>query len=120
MRSFLRRLKAAWLFSQVHPHVDELPGNFWVDEDAKALSKFLTSRTGNKWRLFMLRHVQESAFRATMERNYAAYECGYASGCRGIMAINDSLLAIPAPAGELPTEESDDAVPAELFDKYAP
>src|SRR6266566_4274870 len=106
--NFFRRLKAAWLFSQVHPHVDDLPPNFWIDEDAKALSKFLTSRTGQKWRLMMLKHVQNSAFRAIIERNYAAYECGYASGCRGLMAVSDSLLKVNAPESESSTENTAD------------
>lgn len=120
MTNFLRRLKAAWLFAQVHPHVPELPKDLWLEDDAKALSKFLTSRTGKKWRLFMLKHVQSAAFRAIIERNYASYECGYASGCRGLMAVSDSLLAVPAPESGSPTDDLADEEQAELLEKFAP
>jgi hypothetical protein len=68
----------------------------------------------------MLKQVQESSFRATIERNYAAYECGYASGCRGIIAVSDSLLNVTAPESESSTENDADKEQAELLDKFAP
>ena len=118
--NFFRRIKAAWLFSQVHPHVDDFKPDFWEEQDAKDLSRFLTSRTGRKWRLLMLKHVQNAAFRAIIERNYAAYECGYASGCRGLMAVNDSLLKTPAPESESQTEQEPDEALDAMLDRLAP
>ena len=120
MMSFLRRLKAAWLFSQIHPHVPELKSDFWTEEDAKNHSKYMTSTTGKKWRLKMWRNVQDAGFRAIIERNYASYECGYASGCKGIMAVNDSLLQVPAQESESPTDNEADEEQAALLERFAP
>ena len=120
MTSFFRRVKAAWLFSQVHPHVDDFKPDFWEEQDAKDLSRFLTGRTGRKWRLYMLKHIQDAAFRATLERNYAAYECGCAFGCRGLMAVSDSLLQIPASQSESDTEQEPDEALDAMLDRLAP
>lgn len=92
MRNWRYRFRAAFLFSQIHPHIEHAPG--WTDEDAKALSKFLTTPTGARYRRTLFHHVQACAFRATMERNHAAYECGYASGARGLCSVSDSLLNV--------------------------
>ena len=120
MTNFLRRVKAAWLFSRIFPHVNEFRADFWEEIDAKELSKFLTSRTGRKWRLYMLKHIQNAAFRATLERNYAAYECGLATGCRGLMAVSDSLLRIPAQESESPTEDGADEALDAVLERLAP
>lgn len=99
MRNWLFRLRAAILFSEIHPHITFAPK--WTAEDAKALSKFLTkTQTGAKYRKILWHHIQSATQRATMERNHAAYECGYASGARGLIAVADSLLAVRAEKDE--------------------
>jgi hypothetical protein len=112
MKKLFFKLKAALLFADVHPYI-ELPPK-WTAEDAKNLSHFLTSYTGRKWSLWMWHTVQSAALRSTYERVHAAYECGYASGCRGIMAQNDALLKISADESATHPNEPADGVLADL------
>src|SRR5207244_3526382 len=116
---FLFKLKAAWLFWRIHPHVD-LPDDFWTQDDAKEHTRYLLTKTGRKWSLLMWRHIQSAAFRATLERNYAAFECGYASGCRGLMSVNDALLTISPAESESQQTESVSKGEADFLEQFSP
>ena len=117
MKEFILRLRAAWLFSKVHPYVEKPPQ--WTDRDGKNLSNFLTSYTGRKWSLWMWHTIQSAALRATYERVHATYECGYASGCRGLMAQNDALLKISDDESATHQNEPLDGALADL-EQFAP
>ncbi len=107
MRSLILRIRAAFLFAKVHPYIDHAPD--WTNDDAKALSRFFSTPTGARYRRTMFHHVQACSFRATLERNHAQYECGYASGARGLAAVSDSLLVLRSDdAGETTDEKERD------------
>lgn len=91
-RNLLFRIRAAILFARVHPYIEHAPD--WTAEDTKTLSGFFLTPTGARYRRTLFHHVQACSFRATLERNHAQYECGYASGARGLAAVSDSLLVL--------------------------
>ncbi len=95
IRAFLFRLRAAWLFSRIQPHIPRAPE--WSDADARILSNFLTrTDTGKKYRMLLWYSVQSSGFSAVLDRNHTVYECGYAAGARGLCSVADSLLQVKA------------------------
>jgi hypothetical protein len=100
MSNFIRRLRAAWLFCRFFPSTD-LPANFWKDEDARALSNFLTSDAGIKMRRIWLEKVNSSAMRAIMEQNKSQYMSGVAWGIRAMVAEVDAHLQISPSSSDI-------------------
>ena len=100
MREFLRRLKAAWIFTRYFPFV-EIPDNYWTREDALSFSHFMVSDTGVKLRHMWRMSVHNSAQKAVCERTDSAYVCGIAFGIRSLLAETDSLLTISPDLSEL-------------------
>jgi hypothetical protein len=96
MTEFFRRLKAAWLFMRKYPYV-ALPDNYWTSADAKALSNFLGSDTGMKFRHLRWNRVYLAQQRAITDRADPAYSAGIAFGIFGTVAEEDSLLQISLP-----------------------
>lgn len=96
MKNWMLRFRAMVAFSRIHPHIAHAPE--WTQDDAKKLAVFMArSPTGRKLATIMWHHAQACAFRATIERNHATYECGYASGARGLAAVIDSLSEVQEP-----------------------
>jgi len=100
MREFLRRLKAAWIFSRYFPYVD-IPDDYWTREDAMAFSNFMVNDTGVKLRHMWRMAVHNSAQKAISERKDSSYVCGVAFGIRSLLAETDSLLVISPDLGEV-------------------
>jgi len=99
MQNFIRRLKAAWFFWRHFPPTS-VPNDYWTNENARALSVFLTSDAGIKLRHLWIEKVHMSAQRAIMEQAHPQYHAGVAWGIRSMVAFVDSLLQIsPAPSG---------------------
>lgn len=99
MTEFFRRLKAAWLFMRKYPYVT-LPDNYWTSADAKALSNFLGSDTGMKFRHLRWNRVYLAQQRAITDRADPAYSAGIAFGIFGTVAEEDSLLQVSLPEQE--------------------
>jgi len=103
MNNLIRRLKAAWFFWKHFPP-SQTPADYWTNENARALSVFLTSDAGIKLRHLWVEKVHMSAQRAIMEQNAPQYHAGVAWGIRGMVAFVDSLLAISPSASEWQTQ----------------
>ncbi len=92
MKNLFRRIRIAWLFSRNYPYT-ELPDDYWTMEDAKALSNFLVSSPGVKFRFLLRNKVYDSATRAIIDTSdHSKHHCGFAAGVRGTLAEMDSLL----------------------------
>lgn len=90
--NFIRRLRIAWIFSRNFPYT-ELDADYWLMEDAKTLSNFLTSSTGTKLRFILRNKVSDSANRAVIDTSQRSQHlCGFAAGVRSTVAEIDSLL----------------------------
>jgi|SRR5215831_4929561 len=100
MNNFVRRLKAAWFFWRHFPP-SAVPSDYWTNENARALSVFLTSDTGIKLRHMWVEKVHMSAQRAIMDQAHPQYHAGVAWGIRSMVAFVDSLLAVSPPSSEL-------------------
>jgi hypothetical protein len=96
MQNFFRRLHAAWLYWRTFPVV-VLPDGYWSDADAKALSNFLGTDAGAKFRHLRWNAVYQSQLQAITNRHDSAYAAGTAFGMRSMVAFEDSLLAISLP-----------------------
>lgn len=96
MRNLILHLKAAWLFYRIDPYINV---SDWTSDDATMLSRFLTTGTGVKWKRFHSNRVNRSQINATLKPS-TAFDAGYAAGCRGTAAFNDSLLNISLPTDE--------------------
>src|SRR5438445_11602236 len=107
MRSLIRRIRIAWLFTRHFPFTP-IPDDFWEVEDAKALSNFLTSSTGVKVRFLLRNKVSDSAMRAIIDTSdHSKHLCGYASGVRGTVAEIDQLLDLANTREGFGMEEED-------------
>jgi hypothetical protein len=92
MTNFFRRLKIAWRFTLNFPYTP-LPQDYWLMDDAKALSNFLTGSTGTKLRFLLRNKINDSASRAIIDTSeHSKHLCGYAAGVRGTVAEMDQLL----------------------------
>lgn len=106
MTTFLRRLKAAWLFYRIDPYI-ALPADYWLRNDSEVLSHFLTGETGRKLARILSNRVSQAQLHATLKTS-TPYDAGYAGGCRGTTAFIDSLLTISPPSSELTDTEASD------------
>lgn len=100
MTNFIRRLRASWLYLRTFPVV-VLPQGYWSDADAKALSNFLGSDTGAKFRHLRWNAVYQSQLQAIVNRTDSAYASGTAFGMRSLVAFEDSLLQVELPQTEM-------------------
>jgi hypothetical protein len=81
MRRFLRYLKAAWLYSQFVPYIEEADEEgFWTNDDAKKLSQFLQSQTGQKLSHRLRNYAIQAASSAVRNPTNSAYHNGVAAG----------------------------------------
>jgi hypothetical protein len=104
LRGLFYRIRAAIIFTRIHPHIEHAPD--WTEADGKALSTFLhRTDTGAKYRRIMWWNVQQGAFNAITERQHSKFECGYASGMRGLAAVSDSLLIVKEAEETVPKDE---------------
>jgi hypothetical protein len=104
MNNWIRRLKAAWHFWKYFPPT-QLPGSYWTNEDARALSNFLVSGTGTKLRHIWSEKVTMSAQRAIMEQSHPEYMSGMAWGIRAMVVEVDEHLQISPPVSGSPDTE---------------
>lgn len=102
MNNLIRRIKAAWFYWRHFPPT-AIPSDYWTNENARALSSFLTSDTGIKLRHMWIEKVHMSAQRAIMDQSGHHYHAGVAWGIRGMVAFVDSLLKISLSPSELET-----------------
>ncbi len=81
----------------------------WSSGDAKALSNFLTSPTGTKWRQIRWERLYQSQVEAIKDGSPSAYSKGIAWGIRSLIAHDDSLLIIsPAEADSAENTEKNE------------
>ncbi len=92
MKNLFRRIKIAWLFTRNFPYTP-LPQDYWLMEDARALSFFLTGSTGTKFRYILRNKLSDTALRAVIDTSpHTQHLCGFAAGVRSTIAEMDQLL----------------------------
>jgi hypothetical protein len=93
MYNFLTKVKIAWKFATSVFVGTPFPDDYWLLENAREWSNFLTGDTGTKIRWKLRNRVADTAFRAIMEMtDKSQYLAGYAAGVRGTVVELDSLL----------------------------
>ena len=110
MRNFFMRLRAAWHYVRYYPHV-VIPQGFWLPEDSKALSNFLTGPTGTKLRNLRWQQLRELERDAIQDRKDSSYTKGIAWGVRSYFGWEDTLLQIsPAESESQQTTDKDEGL----------
>jgi hypothetical protein len=110
MKKLILRLKTAWNFWVYYPVV-VIPDRFWTNEDAKALSNFLTGPVGTKLRNLRWQQLRQAEQKAMLDSSDSAYTKGVAWGIRAYFTWEDSLLQIsPTESESQPTTEQDEGL----------
>lgn len=116
MRRFLQRLKAAWLYSQHFPYIEEAEADdFWDEGDALRLAQFFRSQTGVKLTHRLRNYAIKSAVSAVKNPTNSNYNNGVAAGIPMLITAIESHF----PAG-VPTDTESERDEAEAgLDAFA-
>ncbi len=97
MRKLLRYLRAAWLYSQHFPYVEDAEAEgYWNEEDASNLARFFHSHTGKKLSSRLYNYAIKSALSAVKNPGNSQYNNGVAAGIPMlIVAIESHFPAEP-------------------------
>lgn len=108
MRRFIRYLRAAWLYSQHFPYVEEADADgFWTDSDSLALHHFLESQTGQKFGHILRNYAINKACEAVRNPTNSPYNNGVAAGIPMLITAIENLSAIPT---DTESEQSETSV----------
>jgi hypothetical protein len=126
MRNLIRRLKAAWLFSQNVQYRDLYPG-FWDNGDARWLSNMFNTVHGRKLRQILTNLVSEMQMNACMPinrdeplRHDPDFKRGMAYGMQVLIAELKSRMKISVASADSETFESTQSTGAESFEHLHP
>ena len=116
MRNLLRHLRAAWLFIRVTPY-RAVPRETWTDGNAARWQSFQNEETGLKLIALVNDAIALQSMKAVMKTDNQSYECGYAAGMMGLLAVLRSFSPAPSDSGN--TEENP-AMGADDFEHLSP
>ncbi len=97
--TFLRHLRAAWLYLRFMPYVEAADHeDYWTEADSQNTQQFWNSPTGQKLRDKWGNLVIKSAVNATLPATDPVHRCGHASGVAATLAWFASHLPKAPPA----------------------